>query len=273
MKGLKLADFFWSSKKRTFVSLDLENRAWEKFWDADEKKQAGMTVVQFQIVLLSVFFAFLSARSAFAVDSDPLPTLKRRPLPVRLSRPYALPQTGFQLFNYQKQIRFHRSPGNNVDVSLLSGGFSPVGYEIETPALSFLNLGSFFRVYSLSDEPGSFYPNASETSLELGGFLKAYYAPVFLSLGPFMPSVFSRLDLSLSPSLWRIGQSFTGGLMLSGGAHVGFELYVTKWVGVSFSYGRILGVGQVLTSGSLVGGSSISNSAEIYTLGLKTTWF
>jgi hypothetical protein len=218
-----------------------------------------MKLLKAGALFISFFASFVANKAAFGA-LEPVPV----PMPAaleetseRLSNPFFLPQTNFYFGSSSYNLDISSTP----TASFGHGEINTYGFDLEVNATRFLNLGAYMRAESL----GSFTSGVSMFSTLVGGFTRFYYMPPFLSGKTVHTNLFLRLELGTGPVFFGLYNGFVG----QGGAHLGAEVYFSKWVGVFFSYGKTLQAGGV----TLGTGGSIWNEGSIFAGGLKTTFF
>jgi hypothetical protein len=188
--------------------------------------------------------------------------------------PFYKPQTNFVFGKVAHNFTLSQN-GSSRQFNLDRGGLlSTFGFDIEGNQSRFLNIGAAARFSSAS---GLLDPNLpafdpyilTESSCTLGGFVRAFYVPSFLSGRSITTNVFARLDLGAGPVFLPSQLSVVGGLLVQTAFHVGIETYFSRWFGLGLSYGQIYEWGAVTLGTS----GSIFNQGSETIVSIKTTLF
>lgn len=204
------------------------------------------------LAIFSFFLLPFGVSEVFAEESETQAVL-----------PFRLPQTSLYFASSSYQVQLSNAAGVTSGV-LDRGGINTYGFDIEINSLRMMNIGAYFRAESIKlIDPRADISMRFATTL--GGFVRFFYAPSFLTGKVFSSNVFTRLELGGGPLI--LGQPM--GIMGQTGVYVGVETYVTKWFGVSVSYGRTFEYGKE----TLIGDKVIWNRGEVISVALKTTYF
>lgn len=205
---------------------------------------------------------------AFTLTSD-LPESKK------LSNPFLLPQTGFFIGRSSYTIRTKNSMYKTSSY-LDNGKINTYGFDIEVNSTSFLNIGSYFRFTYQSVGLREVLPFQFQTSV--GGFTRFFYSPSFLHSKSTISNLFVRLDFGGGPAVY--GRA--AGVLFQTGVHFGIETYISKWLGIGLSYGRLFELGKDTAIGGnkdiseqvpQTASATLANQAEVFMVTLKTTLF
>ncbi len=182
----------------------------------------------------------------------------------RLSQPFYLPQTTFFLGN--TQYKFTTKNLGSENISHFNGsGVNTYGFAIEVNSTRYLNIGGYFRALSQGGGVGGEVNTLFSTVL--GGFLRFFYAPEFLQSNRFHMNCFVRPELGGGPVVF----GDHGGLMGQGGIHLGFETYFSKWVGLTWSVGKLYEIGKDTIDANKTK-TSFTSDGTVWMLALKTTF-
>ena len=200
--------------------------------------------------LIALFFFFLSAQLSLAFGSEESQ--------LRLKNPFVLPQTSFYI----------QSVNETIDVSnqyiilrqvFNKGGINAYGFNIETNANSFTNIGASFRWKRMEASTYSMILGDTLFGISLGGFGRFFYIPPFLKYKSTTGSLFTRVDLSLGPTFIGASAGVLGEASISAGA----EIYFSKWFGMGLGY----------SVHQLYGAETLRNSSKLDDAGLKKLKF
>lgn len=210
--------------------------------------------------------------SSFLLASVFLGHVGAEEISARLSNPFMLPQTSFFAGNVNYTTNLSNS-SVNVTGRSRDSSINVYGFDIEINASDFMNIGGFFRVESIGSV-GSGGVTPLLTTL-LGGFARFFYVPPLLKGKTFTSGLFTRVELGVGPMI--MGEP--SGLIGETGIHIGIETYVSKWIGLSVSYGQIFQLGKETLASGVAGYESSFKNATIWSQGqmllvsLKTTFF
>ena len=166
---------------------------------------------------------------------------------LRLKTPFVLPQTSFFIESINETIEMN-SPTLKASHVFDQGGFNAYGFNIETNANSFMNIGATFK---WKDSKASKYApeiGSNQFGVYLGGFTRFFYVPSFLKYQSFTGNLFTRLDLGAGPTF----MSSLAGVVGQAAISVGTEVYFSKW----------FGIGASLTRHQLYGVETLAHSAS-----------
>jgi hypothetical protein len=182
--------------------------------------------------------------------------------------PFFQPQTALYVgsANYNSTLS---KDSQTINFGLNESKITVYGFDIELNYNKFLNIGAYFRSESISKEVALNVTNERFSTL-LGAFTKFLYAPQLLNRGNFYTQLFTRLELGAGPVVMSAFPSGVGGFLGQGGVHLGIESYISKWVGLSLSYGRVFEFGRDTLLNTHF---NVSGNAGIFLVGLKTTFF
>ncbi len=144
---------------------------------------------------------------------------------------FSYPQTSFTL-GYSS----YKFQAKNANFDLRSENkaksVNTYGFDMEVPYNDYANIGIYFRF-------DAFQNKSSEISFEhfnfrIANFLGAYTRFQYAPLQNQAFSLFTRADFGLGPVIMK-----TSGVCLQGALHAGFEFYVNRWIGLTFSYAAV----------------------------------
>ena len=221
----------------------------------------------FAFFLPGLLGVLISASAVFAAEST-----------YDLENPFFLPQTAFLVGNVDYTVELSNSVRKSTS-RLNEAGINTYGFDLEVNANSFMNIGAYFKVESQGVDTDQMVDHQFTTLL--GVFTRFFYVPPFLKGRVSTTGFFLRLELGGGPVILN-GPS---GLTAQGGAYVGIETHLSKWLGISFSYGQSVELGKetLISSGDYsnseyanINGykdATIWSHGRVVALALKTTFF
>jgi hypothetical protein len=219
-------------------------------------------------LLSSFFLSVLSIRGAVAADpSVPLLVAESD----HETSSFKLPQTNFVYGKVGYDFKVNRGNNNNQPYHLDGTLF---GFDLEVNQSEWINIGAFARFnFASAPRPDPIDGEMQYFSSILGGFVRAFYSPEFLSSRTTATNVFGQIRLGAGSSFLTEEFGGYGAVLAQAGVHFGVETYFTRWFGLGLSFGRTYDWGIVTAKGHGAPPANFFGQGSEVVLSLKTTLF
>ena len=187
--------------------------------------RSPMNTFKFKAHALSgLFFFLLLIHPSFGSEETAL----------RLKNPFELPQLNLVTEDSTETVEIYNSVASKTFTFNQGGllGKSKLGFDLEVNANEFTNIGLSFRWKQMIFKGQNFFDDTHNVSALMGGFVRFFYIPSFLKYKSKTANLFTRLDLSMGPSVI----SDCVGIVGQGSISIGTEIFLSKWFGLGLSY-------------------------------------